>query len=100
MTDAKVKEMIGRIQRAGITVTSDKLRMVIAQSLGDKNEAEGMGQGGADKGDLEGKGAAQRAEIDYLLAEPRLAEAPRRQLQHSSAVHRSGSFPDGVSYSG
>ena len=76
MTDAKVKEMIDRIQRAGIGVTSDGLRMVIAQSLGDKNEAEGMGQGGADKGDSKGEGAAQRAVIDYLLAKPRLAEAP------------------------
>ena len=40
MTDAKVKEMIDRIQRAGNAVTSDGLRMVIAQSLGDENEAE------------------------------------------------------------
>ena len=30
----------------------------------------------ADEGDSQGEGAAQRAEIDYLLAEPRLAEAP------------------------
>ena len=41
MTDAKVKEMIDRIQNASITVTSDGLRMVIVQSLGDENEAEG-----------------------------------------------------------
>ena len=81
MTDAKVKEIIDRIHRAGIAVTSDGLRMIIAQSLGDKNKAEG--QGGADKGDSEGEGAAQRAEIDYLLAEPRLAEAPN---DDSSAV--------------
>ena len=58
MTDAKVKEMIDRIQRAGITVTSDRLRIVIAQSLGDENKAKGEGQGGADKGDSEGKGTA------------------------------------------
>jgi hypothetical protein len=76
MTDAKLKEMIASIQRASTTVTSDGLRMVIDKSLGDENEAEGMGQGGADEGDSEGKGAAQRAKIDYLLAEPRLAEAP------------------------
>ena len=76
MTDAKVKEMIARIQRASIAVTSEELRMVIAKSLGEENEAEGVGQGGADEGDSEGKGAAQWAEIDYLLAEPRLAEAP------------------------
>ena len=50
--------------------------MVIAKSLGDENEAEGVGQGGADEGDSGGEGGAQRAEIDYLLAKPRLAEAP------------------------
>jgi hypothetical protein len=76
MTDAKLKEMIASIQRAGTAVTSDGLRMVIDKSLGDENKAEGMGQGGADEGDSEGEGAAQRAKIDYLLAKPRLAEAP------------------------
>ena len=76
MTNGKVRELIVRIQGAGIVVTSDGLRMVIAKSLWDENEAEGVGQGGADKGDSEGKGAAQQAEIDYLLAEPRLAKAP------------------------
>ena len=100
MTDAKLKEVIARIQRAGILVTSDELRMVIAKSLGDENEAEGMGQGGADEGGSEGEGEAQRAEIDCLLDEPRRAEAPRRRIQHSSAVHRSGLFPNGASYSG
>ena len=74
-TDAKVKEMINRIPRAGIAVTSDGLRTVITQSLGDKNEAEGVGQDGADRGNSKGEGAAQRAVIDYLLAKPRLAEA-------------------------
>ena len=39
MTDAKLKEMIARIQKAGIAVTSDGLRMVIAKSLGDENKA-------------------------------------------------------------
>ena len=56
MTDAKVREMIAGIQRAGIAVTSDGLRKVIAKSLEDKNEAEGEGQGRADKGDSEGQG--------------------------------------------
>ena len=41
MTDAKLKEMITSIQRAGSAVTSDGLRMVITKSLGD--EAEGVG---------------------------------------------------------
>ena len=41
MTDTKVKEMIDRIQNASITVTSNGLRTVIVQSLGDENEAEG-----------------------------------------------------------
>ena len=76
MTDVELKEMITRIQKAGIAVTSEGLRMVIAKSLRDENEAEGVGQGRADKGDSEGESAARRAEIDYLLAEPRLAEAP------------------------
>jgi hypothetical protein len=58
MTDAKLKEMIASIQRAGTAVTSDRLRMVIDKSLRDENEAEGMGQGGADEGDSEGEGAA------------------------------------------
>ena len=82
MTNAKVKERIDRIQRAGIAVTGDGLRMAIAQNLGDQNEAEG------------------EADNDYLPAEPRLAEAPRQRLQHSSAVHRSGSFPNRVSHNG
>ena len=59
---------LARIQRAGIAVTSNGLRMVIAKSLGDKNEAEGVGQGEADEGDSEGEGVAQRAKIYYLLA--------------------------------
>ena len=42
MTDVKVKEMIARIQKTGIAVTSNRLRMVIAKSLEDKNKAEGM----------------------------------------------------------
>ena len=90
--------MIARIQRAGIAVTSDGLRMVIAKSLEDENEVGG--RGGADKDDSEGEGAAQRGKNDYLLAEPRLVEAPRLRLKHSSAVHRSGSFPNGAPYSG
>ena len=53
MTDAKLKEMIASIQRAGIAVTSDGLRMVNAKSLGDENEAEGVGQGEAAEGDSE-----------------------------------------------
>jgi hypothetical protein len=75
MTDAKLKEMIASIQRAGTAVISDGLRMVIDKSLRDENEAEGMRQGGADEGNSEGEGAAQQAKINYLLAEPRLAEA-------------------------
>ena len=53
MTDAKLKEMIANIQMAGIVLTSDGLRMVIAKSLGDKNK--GVGQGGVDEGDSEGE---------------------------------------------
>ena len=75
MTDVMVREMIARIQKAGIAVTSDGLRMVIAKSLKDENKAAGVGRGRADKGDSEGEGAAQRDENDYLLAEPRLVEA-------------------------
>ena len=82
MTDAKVKKMIDRIQRASIAVKSDGLRMVIAQSLWDENKAEGQGE--VDKGDSEVKGTAQRAEIDYLLAKPRLAEAP--DAEYSTVV--------------
>ena len=44
MTDVMVREMIARIQNAGIAVTSDGLRMVIAKSLKDENEAEGRGE--------------------------------------------------------
>ena len=76
MTDAKLKELIARIQRAGIAVTSDELRMVIGKSLEDESKAEGVGQGGADEGDSEGEGEAQRAEIDYLPAESGREEAP------------------------
>ena len=86
MTDAKLKEMIANIQRAGIVVTSDGLRMVIAKSLRDENEAKGRGQGGADEGDSEGEGAAQRAESNYLLAKPRLAGQGREQGRASRAV--------------
>ena len=43
--EALPKVDLARIQRAGIAVTSDGLRMVIAKSVGDKNEAEGVGQG-------------------------------------------------------
>jgi hypothetical protein len=88
MTDGKVKEMIARIQRAGIAVTSDGLRMAIAKSLEDENEAEGKGRGGADEDDAEGEGAAQWGENDYLLAEPRQAgwttcpAAPGRVARH------------------
>ena len=57
-------------------VTSNGPRMVINKSLEDENVAEGEGRGGADKGDSEVEGAAHRAKIDYLLAEPRPAEAP------------------------
>ena len=99
MVDVMVTEMITRIQKAGIAVTSDGLMMVIAKSLEDENEAEGVGRGGADKGDSEGEGAAQWDKNDYLLAEPRLVEAPQLRLQHSRAVHRSGSFPNGAPYS-
>ena len=88
MTDGKVKEMIARIQRAGIAVTSDGLRMAIAKSLEGENEAEGKGRGGADEDDAEAEGAAQWGENDYLLAEPRLAgwttctAAPGRVARH------------------
>ena len=58
MTDTKLKEMIANIQTAGTAVTGDGLRMVIAQSLGEENKAEG------------------EADNDYLPAKPRLAEAP------------------------
>jgi hypothetical protein len=40
MTDAKVKERIDGIQRAGIAVTGDGLRMAIAQSIGDEAKGE------------------------------------------------------------
>ena len=88
MMDAKVKEMIARIQRAGIAVTSDGLRMVIGKSLGDKNKAEGVGQGRAHEGDSEGESAAQWAEIDYPLAKPRLVEAPNNDS--STVVQSTG----------
>ena len=38
MTDVMVREMITRIQKAGIVVMSDGLQMVIAKSLKDENE--------------------------------------------------------------
>ena len=40
MTDTKVKERIDGIQRAGIAVTGDGLRMAIAQSIGDEAKGE------------------------------------------------------------
>ena len=51
MTDGMVRDMIARIQKAGNTLTSDRLRMVIAKSLEDENEAENVERGGADEGD-------------------------------------------------
>ena len=58
MTDTKVKEMIARIQRAGIAATSNRLRMAITKSLEDENEAEG--RGGADEDDSEGEARHSR----------------------------------------
>ena len=87
MTDVKVKEMIARIREAGNTLTSNLLQTVIAKSHEDgrdrkgergrrgENEAEGVEQGGADKGDSEGEGAVQQDENDYLLADPRPSTA-------------------------
>ena len=101
MTDVKVKEMITRIQKAGDTLTSDRLRMVIAKShenggdrkgerggRQDQDKAEGVEQGGADKGNSEGEGAVQWDENDYLLAKPRLVEAD--DSDYSTVVQRTG----------
>ena len=69
------KEMIARNQKAGDMRTSNRQQMLIAKNHEDENKAEGEERGGADKGDIEGEGAAQRNENDYPLVEPRLVEA-------------------------
>ena len=83
-----MREMITRIQKAGNVLMSDRLRMVIAKSHEDKNEAEGVERGGADKGNSEGEGAAQGDENDYLLAKPWLLEA--HDSDSSTVVQRTG----------
>ena len=83
-----VREMIARIQKAGNELTSNRLQMVIAKSLKDENKAEGAKRGGAHKGNSEGEGAAQQDKNNYLLAEPRLAEA--HDFDSSTVVQRTG----------
>ena len=64
--------MFARNQKSGDMQTNDKQQMLIAKNHKDKKKkAEGEERGGADKGDTEGEGAAQRNENDYPLAEPR-----------------------------